>query len=175
MRVVSETSEEDLARQRAAERLRQAKDALGQRLRDLTANLIRIARGAGEPLSIGNEVDHLRTALLEYQAVEEYWKIPEMSEMLSWQTAWDLPGDEFEEAILTEQVIKGALRIVAARLAGGALQERLGLKDMDTAIGQLEHARSQRRLKRLAEQRALAPAKPMRRLVAKKPGVKKKT
>ena len=58
--VVSENSEEDLARRQAMDKVRWA-------LRDLAANLMVITRGAGKPWEIGRQAQQLVNELLAYR------------------------------------------------------------------------------------------------------------
>jgi hypothetical protein len=61
MRIVSENSETDLARQRAL-------DQVDWKIRELTANLLRITRGAGKPYEIMTQMIELAEAIRGYHA-----------------------------------------------------------------------------------------------------------
>jgi hypothetical protein len=61
MHTVSENSEADLARQRAS-------DQVEWKIRELTANLLRITRGAGKPYEIMQQMVDLAETMRGYQA-----------------------------------------------------------------------------------------------------------
>jgi hypothetical protein len=60
MRIVSENSEADLARNAAVAKVEPI-------LRDLTANLMRVARGAGKPYEVGRQTQALIDAMIKYR------------------------------------------------------------------------------------------------------------
>ncbi len=66
MKLVSENSEAEFARTRYEAEIRWA-------LRNLTANLIRITRGAGKPYEIVRQVDELARALRGYHDALGHW------------------------------------------------------------------------------------------------------
>jgi hypothetical protein len=72
MRIVSENSETDLARQRAL-------DQVDWKIRELTANLLRITRGAGKPYEIMQQMMQLaygltRMSLLAHSTSRMTWR-----------------------------------------------------------------------------------------------------
>jgi hypothetical protein len=103
-------------------------------LRRLTANLMRIVRGAGKPYELMDELDALVTAINEYY---QHSKQPlNLASMLAMAP---------EEPILGYDVIvSGALRTVAARILGERTQERLGENEIAAGIRYREEALNRR-------------------------------
>jgi len=77
MRVVTENTDADLARQRATVEVRWT-------LRELTANLLRVIRGAGKPHEIGLQAQALVETYVKYREVVGHFPPPEeFSQLLS--------------------------------------------------------------------------------------------
>ena len=104
-RLVPKTSEAERERARANRSVEAA-------LRQLTANLLRVVRGAGKPYEIVRETDALVNALVAYRDAVSHWPTSdEFSAMLSvsergeWRA--DLPDDQWERLRGMEQVVAG--------------------------------------------------------------------
>jgi hypothetical protein len=69
MRLVSENSPEQLARNRGAEQLRDS-------LIELAANIIRVVRGAGKPVELMRQADEFLNAVVAYREAVGYYPDP---------------------------------------------------------------------------------------------------
>ena len=143
MRIVSENSEAVIARNTATADVDNA-------LRELTANLLRATRGAGRAWEIGRQAQALIDSLIEYrQVVGAYPSTDEITDALEiWRNQDDLKNlsdEHYEQASAEQAVIRGALRIVAARLLDQGLQGAAGESEMYRGLGWLEAIRTERR------------------------------
>ena len=143
MRIVSENSEADIARNTATADVYKA-------LRELTANLLRATRGAGRAWEIGRQAQALIESLIEYrEVVGAYPLTEEITDALAiWRNQDDLENlsdEHYEQASAKQAVIRGALRIVAARLLDQGLQGAAGESEMYRGLGRLEAIRTERR------------------------------
>src|SRR6185312_10180354 len=139
LRLVAKNTEADLAWNRASEHVYWA-------LRDITANLLRVVRGAGKPYEIVRQTSALVEALVAYQKAVGHWPPShELAGMLSferdeqWQSR--VSGSALARIYAQERVVRGALQIVASRLIGQTTQERAGDSEMYDGIRDLEAAR----------------------------------
>jgi hypothetical protein len=130
--IVSQTSDAEIERQRAAERLRSA-------TRDLGANLLRIAAGSGKPDEVVRHAAELVTACETFATLTGYSAELPIAEALrdhDWRARdpayskpapqdlarWEQDGNAaFERAI--DRVAQESLRLIAARLAAQPTQE----------------------------------------------------
>ena len=135
MRTVSENSEADLARKAAMAKV-------GWALRDLTANLIRVTRGAGRPWEIGRQAQALVEACAEYRDAVGPLPSRELSNALTAEKDREfvegMSGDHFARYHAEQSIILGALQIVASRLVGQNTQEVAGDHQMFMGLNQLE-------------------------------------
>lgn len=140
MRIVSENSDGDIRRQRA-------EDALSWALRDLASNMLRVVRGAGKPYQLGREMIAAVEAMEAYRAAVGHWPPSDaISAMLSGKSTFDLKGlsdGEFNKEHAQETMIRGALQIVASRLAGQRIQESSGEREMAEGRRAAEAARKE--------------------------------
>jgi len=154
MKVVSDNSPEDIARDRAERRISSA-------LRALTANLIRVVRGAGKPGEISSQVLSLTEALSAYrdaagflpfgETLAEFIR-PEDRDLSRWS------DDEKARHWAQKLVIDGALQMTASRLLGQLTQESAGRSEMNMGIQEIEEIRAERRKQRELEERAYKAA-----------------
>ena len=158
LRAIAETSAAEIETSEASNTLRWA-------LRDLTANLLRIVRGAGSPYSIGQQVPALIAALTSYRDAVGHWpRAQDVTEMLSidrnheWRQ--DVPDSVLDRVDAKEQIVRGALQQAASRLVDQRMQERAGESEMHDGIRNLEAAREKGRKERKA---AYAPTPPTRK------------
>ena len=96
-------------------------------LLELTANLMRITRGAGKPELILNQVFDVAVAARRYFEITQQW--PSVWGLLS----VDDPrgGDDFHpERWATDIILRGALQTVASRLLGQIPQESMGMQEL---------------------------------------------
>ncbi len=137
-----------------------ARDQLDYALRELTANLLRIVRGAGMPHRIGVDLGALRQAVHEYKRAHGDWPSPKvLVEILRFESGIaELQGrrsqaeiDAMEERGLFDrmdaeyEICRGALQIVASDLLGQRIQKIAGQKELYEGIRNLQAARERRR------------------------------
>jgi len=167
MRLVSEQSEAEVGRHRALDQLTPA-------LRHLTANLMRITRGAGHPYRLAEELTACLSAMRAYQEAVGYG--PSTEEI---QAALDAsePEVEYTEAEIARRYESGTwareqaltdirragLGMTAALLLNQRLQMSKAEADMRSATDRLEEAHNA-----LRKFRAPPPAPPPQRQRRKK-------
>jgi hypothetical protein len=140
--LVSQNSEAEIAQNFAREGLRWP-------LRRLTAALIRIVRGAGDPQDILRHVNALIDALLAYETAFGHSPTGhEVREALADDRNLSRLGD-FGEA--QETIVSGALRLVAGRLIRQDLQARHGENELMGGFYRLEEIREGYRRKLRSE------------------------
>lgn len=172
MRIVSENSDADLARERA---IRQVDWAL----RDLTANLMRVTRGAGKPYEIGRQAQDFITALIEYRdTVGHFPPSDELASLLTIERDPEVMArmndDNLAQIYAEQEIIRGSLQIVASRLVGQSTQETAGSDEMLGGVNSLIVARAERQkkwatAKPVAERRAKQAVLKSPRNTARKP------
>jgi hypothetical protein len=137
LRVVSERPAAEIKKQQAAAKL-------GVALQDLTANLIRIVRGAGKPEMIFEHVDGFVEAFARF--CDDTGETPDpmlLRELIALpQPNWD--DDRLDEALSEQAILRHSLQVVASEL----LQQRM---QRDAAMNKLHDT-----LRRIEERRTLA-------------------
>lgn len=121
--VISENSERDIQRRRLHREFVRT-------LRVLTANLLRMTRGAGKPEQFIPQLAALTQAMARYTiALDE---MPSLDGVLQIDPGPELELPPEEEAIKAarDQMIGGALQIVASRLMGQKVNEQAGMVEM---------------------------------------------
>lgn len=174
MRIVSENTDVDIARNAAQERVEWT-------LRELTANLLRITRGAGRAYEIGRQAAALVDAIQGYCDAAGIWPSSyELSAALRISSDDSRSADDFaaDWAWAEEQMIRGALQMTAARLLNQPLQIGSGQNELHKGFYALEALRKakaeERRQAELAARKAILPkAKRRKPRTAKSPARKK--
>jgi hypothetical protein len=126
-------------------------EAVATALRALTANLLRVTRGAGRPDQIVMQTAALGEAFAAYRkASGEDPRPPDMAAALALR---DVPGDgeswpEWDRAV--REMVDGALQVAAAELLDQPAQAAAGRREMFTGHREIEklHARQLHRLLR---------------------------
>jgi hypothetical protein len=150
MRLVSETSETDVARQRHAPHVAWA-------LRELTANLLRVVRGAGKRYYIAHQAQTLLEKMAAYR--EGVGCLPSSDELTAMldidkpsQALDGMSDDQLDVLYAEAQIISGALQLAASRLldqslqiAAGHREMRDGARALQTALGNRQKAWEERR------------------------------
>lgn len=174
MRIVSENSEQDLARLRAEGDARRA-------VSELTANLLRITRGAGKPDEIARHLSALATAMQEHWDAAKFWPYDELADELrcdnrEWLPEWRMrtSDEELERLDATEEIIAGALQIVASRLLGQRTQETAGDHQLLAGVNRILALRRGQDRRASAAARAPRSVKPKRKPRTKKASTKRK-
>ncbi|MXO63424.1 hypothetical protein [Qipengyuania oceanensis] len=134
MRIVSENSEEDLARMRAEELLRYP-------LRQLASNLMRVVRGAGKPYEVGIQAAAVIDVFENYKSVVGYY--PSSGEI---QEALSIDQEHWDEFTLAQAtIVAGSLQIAASELAHQPTQVARGSRELFEGIQHIERLRERNR------------------------------
>lgn len=138
--MVAQNTEADLARKRASAEVSWA-------LRQLTANLLRIVRGAGAPGEIIGQIDWLLGTIMAFQNVVGLAPFSEYPQMLDFvpHEEWRRHADRGQLALVRaeERIVRGLLQIAASRLVGQTTQERAGESEMYAELRDLKDAREE--------------------------------
>jgi hypothetical protein len=111
-------------------------------LRDLTANLLRVTRGAGQPGLIGRQAITLLDALAECQ--RETGFLPDLGGFLT-EPVMRLDFDSSDRRVAQTEIIGGALQIAASRLLGQLTQERRGEQELRDGLRRWNEATAARK------------------------------
>jgi len=117
MKLVSERSETDMAQEAAT-------TAVANAIRELTANLIRVSRGAGDTQQVGLQAITLIEAFQAYHGAFGQLPGAELTEFLDHDRLWgDVDWSRFEDDyadqhFATIKMVRGALQMTAASLMG---------------------------------------------------------
>lgn len=170
-RLVVVNVDADLERRQAEKERSWAEQEVSWTLRRMTANLIRVARGAGKPYDIADHAQDFIRALVKYREVcGDLTVMDQLPAMLSIRNERldraELTGAEAEERYGVEEIIRGALQITASRLVGQNTQERAGESELHSGSRRLEDALAELRREREREARTAVksarPGKPKR-------------
>jgi hypothetical protein len=153
---------------------RETEEEISFPLRDLAANVMRIARGAGESARIGRQCAGLVHAFEAYREQIGHWPRAELisrildisNPSVAWSLDNDLPGDRWEELYGTDIVIKGALQVSASRLLDQRLLVGRGEDQMAKGNAMVEQAMAARRARFASAARA-EPGKSTRKKTSK--------
>ena len=158
LRLAAENDQSDIDCQYALNRIEQP-------LKKLMANLLRVARGAGEPDAIVLQCDDVVSSFQEVHRVCGRWPdAGEVSRILDLRLRET--GDEFYDGF--EVMLGGAVRMAAARILGQMAHETRARSEMMDGFLQVEQIRDRNRRERIAfEKSSAAKAKAGRR---RKPG-----
>ncbi len=160
MKLVSETT--DAQRAQAARETAQgvARWHFDVCLRLLTANLIRVTRGAGEGYQIAKQAQDLLEAAQAFQEAFGHWPSSEdYSQPLQHEAEvvgeW---GPQHDRQAAIDRIVRGSLQIAASRILDQSLQISAGEREMDGGIRELERWWEDRRAEFAARERAfIAP------------------
>jgi hypothetical protein len=89
-------------------------------LRELTANLLRVARGAGQPYAVMQQSVAFLEACEEYRDKLQRHPSDHFTQMLNTGPDFDAPDLNHAE----HTIVRGALQMTASRLLGQVTQER---------------------------------------------------
>jgi hypothetical protein len=136
MKVVADNP--NLEQQRKEQRCR---ESVGNALRELTANLLRITRGAGRPYQVFGQALQLLEACKEFREQLGYPPDAEFSQMLDTAPEFDAPDDDDAR----HTIVRGALQLTASRLVDQRLQIKAGECELFDGIQDLARLRAERR------------------------------
>jgi hypothetical protein len=128
MKLVAENSNLEIERRRA---LRQ----VHRTLQELTANLMRVSRGGGDPHDIVGHIQAFASSMVDHhKQTGKSVPVDEFSAALSVSTDAELisrlDDDEAEHLQETDAVIRGALQVAASRILRQRTYEALGRAEM---------------------------------------------
>jgi hypothetical protein len=174
MRIVSENSDADLARRRALERIEGT-------LRALTANLLRVTRGAGNAHELGRQAADFIEAVEAHRSSTGTMPMSEevaaMLDLDQYELLGKLDARERSRLLAEQTVIRGALQVVASRLMEQRTQETAGHHEMFEGINRVEDIREAERAEwgpiprqngAMARQRATPATRPDKTAPAKR-------
>lgn len=143
--LASSRSDTEVAQQRAF-------DLISWPLRELTANLLRVTRGAGSPYDIYRQVVALEQVLREAHEFHDFWSIPHLMarELQSALPEWRLAEEEFDDS--GANVVRGSLQYIASRLVYQPMQEAAGSREIESGLLEAERTRELRREQRRLEE-----------------------
>jgi len=168
--LVSERSARDVQHERHIGLVRHA-------LLTLTANLMRVTRGAGKEWDLVHNAVAFLKAVAEYQ--EQVGRSPSLGDLLSVNPRWEPGGERRAKLNIADRrrmdaedlIICGALQIVASRLLGQPSTEAQGGRELHEGVRDLEAAREEFR-RQFERPNARPLARRRARTVAKKGRVK---
>jgi hypothetical protein len=155
--VVSERSAEDIIKQRATL-------ALKFSLINLTANLIRVVRGAGKPDRIVDYIDGFVDAFNEYYKVIGHAPTGAMlSDLIRFPDRADLKldDDRLDEMLLEDAICRSALQMVASTLMEQRIHQEEALGELQGHLRRFVDVRERAKKRRARTRRAAAP-KPLK-------------
>jgi hypothetical protein len=143
VRIVGENSEADLLE-------REVRAPVDACLRELTANLLRVIRGAGKPYLIARQVFDLTEAIALYQSstgrpisTEVLSAIPSLTPDPGFRTRY---GDfEADWRNARQLVVQGALQLLASELLDQRTQAAAGDHEVTRGLYAFERLRAERR------------------------------
>lgn len=149
MRIVSENTPEDIARNRASEDIQYA-------LTHLAANILRMIRGAGKPNQFLEQLYRLTEAMSDYRNAGGHFPDPALyARTLQLDTREDLLSrcseDERTRDSAEQMMIRGALQVVASRMLHQLSIEHTGHNEMYNGFYELERIREENRRRMRAE------------------------
>ncbi|SRR5712691_7008672 len=135
-----------------------ARDELDYALRVLTANLLRVVRGAGQSYRIGVDMAACAQAAKKYRRAYGEWPSQVLEQILRFESGIaELQEsrsreeiDAMEERGLFDrmqaeyEICRGALQIVASDLLGQRIQKIAGQKELYEGVRNLQAARERR-------------------------------
>lgn len=168
MRVVSDNTEKDIAKHRLEHEVEWA-------MRELTANLLRITRGAGKSYDVLSQAHRLIDLSVKFKDLTGVWPYSEMERAICMRGEGRFEPHVSDFKWAEHSIVAGALQLTAATLLGQHLQQASGGSQMYDGINELEREREERRAKRAADSRAaLAGLRAAQRAKKPKPKTKRK-
>ncbi|WP_296597541.1 hypothetical protein [Phenylobacterium sp.] len=143
MKIVSSNTDAELAANRALEQVEGG-------LVELTANLIRVVRGAGRPGDIIEQVVGLTEALREYgDAAGHLPAGDELAGMIRLESREVVVGHVSESSAAwhyaEQRMVRGALQMAASSLLGQLTQRAAGSQELFNGLFEIERMREENR------------------------------
>lgn len=152
MKIVSSTSDADVAERRA-------RQALEWPLREATANILRVSRGSGRPAAVASLMLRAVEAFSAYRdatgtypashTIAEILAVSKTASLEAWRASFPTGTDDsdferwmadgsFDREGAVDDIIRAALQISASRLLKQRTQETCGGHDLFEAVRELE-------------------------------------
>lgn len=145
VKLVAEQSEAERERLRAEAAREMALERIDSGLRELAANIMRVARGAGRPEILPRQAADFVRAVSEHKDAAGIYPLADVY-VETLDIREDDPRFRADEHYTGQQcIIRGSLQMVASRLLGQATQESAGETEMYRGINAIEEARSEAR------------------------------
>jgi hypothetical protein len=155
MKVVSENSEEDIEKRRKERDTALALSEVQRCLRELAANLMRIARSSqgGRPGRVASDIaDLVRAFNAHVEVTGHHPHAHDISEALSLRRRYYQPDCSISDEIKNwnpvhaaeDEIMCGALQMAASRILDQSTQERRGEYEVYEGIARLKEARKER-------------------------------
>ena len=143
------TSAAEVERNRRDEELQVISDQLHWHLRDLAANLMRVARGAGKPYEIGKQCVAVIQTMQSYRDLIGFYPgSGELSEMLNlkqFDRDYGLRGSQLEWGLAEQKMVRGALQMAASTLVEQNTQYSAGNSELFEGLAVIEKIREENR------------------------------
>lgn len=142
LEIVSSQTDADLAE-------REARSKADWALRELTANLLRVAAGAGRPHSItGQIVDALNAFHAYRMEVGHYPDAQIIADALDYEDERPSHREDYSERVFAErQIVKQSLRVTASKMLGQRTQASTAMHEVYEGIRKIEREREMERAK----------------------------
>lgn len=139
MKLVSENSDEEIAKEASLSQLRWL-------LSDLAANMLRVVRGAGKPFMLGSQ---MAAVLNEYERYREaaghYPSDHDIGVMLDYSSRRDHREDDWSYAI--DLIVRGSLQFAGSTMVGQSTQQAAGESELMRGVSEIEAIRAKNRAK----------------------------
>ena len=168
MEIVSENTPEQIAARRKQQDIEDAQAKVSWALRSLAANIMRVTRGAGRSYELGPQASEFVNALIDHHNIAGRFLEWELDQALSFQREEEwmktLSPDNLDELDAENEILCGALQVVASRLVRQRSIESAGDKEMHKGMRRIEDIREERRKEMSADLRGGRRKKPKRRI-----------
>jgi hypothetical protein len=146
MEIVSARTDEDIAREDAANRLRKA-------AKRLSANLLRVVRGAGEPFQMFAQCHEYLEAAQQFFDTHRMWPTHETVEAicirrldpLHTSDAGIRSDSSYDRDVWLHEMMEGALQVAASAILGQSTQRVAGTRQMQHGIREIVRQREETR------------------------------
>jgi hypothetical protein len=135
---------------------------VGDRLRELAANIIRVTRGAGRAFDISLQAEAFLKAMVEHRnAIGYYPSAADLKQALRIDDPVSMertPADKLSELYARQTLIRGALQVAASRLVQQGAEQAAGEAEILKGIREIEKVEEAARLRGQAERDAALAA-----------------
>jgi hypothetical protein len=135
---------------------------VGDRLRELAANIMRVTRGSGRVFEISLQANAFLDAMTRYRDVVGYY--PHMDRLKKALRTDDpvatdrMPADKLGEVYARRTIVRGALQVAASRLLDQSAEAAAGEAEILKGIREFEKVEEAARQRKQAEQDAALAA-----------------